>query len=82
MYCIKANPTVKKKTIGYDAIITSKILDGLESAAMNETAKHTLAIFQFEGLRKILNTTLLSQTEAKTMNISLYKHSKTLQVTH
>ena len=35
-------------------MVRSKFLYGLESTAMNETVKHTLDIFQFKGLRKIL----------------------------
>ena len=38
----------------FDAIVRSKLLYGLESTAINETVKHTLDIFQFKGLRKIL----------------------------
>jgi hypothetical protein len=51
----KANPSTKTKLITYDAIIRAKLLYGLESAAMNETVKHKLDVFQLKGLRKILN---------------------------
>ena len=54
IYWSKANPSIKHKLHVYDAIIRSKLLDGLESAAMNTSVKHSLDIFQLKGLRKIL----------------------------
>ena len=43
-----------EKIVVFDAIVRSKLLYGLESTVMNETVKHSLDIFQFKGLRKIL----------------------------
>ena len=51
----KADPSERQELIVQDAIIRSKLIYGLESAAMNETVKHKLGVFQLKGVRKILN---------------------------
>ena len=65
IYWSKANPSIKHKLNVYDAIIRSKLLYGLESAAMNTTVKHSLDIFQLKGLRKIpkVKTTFIDRAQ-------------------
>ena len=65
IYWRKANPSCSQKLLVYDAIIRSKLLYGLESAAMNQTTKHKLDTFQLKGLRKILgvNTTCIDRSK-------------------
>ena len=42
------------KLIVFDAVIRTKLLYGLESAQLNESAKKKLDTFQLKGLRNIL----------------------------
>ena len=57
LYWLHANPSKKQKLLVYDAVIRSKLLYGLESAALNNTVKHSLDRFQMKGIRKILGVT-------------------------
>ena len=57
LYWLHANPSKKQKLLVYDAVIRSKLLYGLESAALNNTVKHSLDIFQMKGIRKISGVT-------------------------
>ena len=60
-----ASQSTKEKLNVYHAIIMYKLLYGLESAALDETVKHSLDMFQLRSLRKILNikTTFVDRTQ-------------------
>ena len=74
IYWSKANPNKKHKLMVQDAIIRSKLLYGLESAAMNETVKTYMDTFQLKGLRKILG---IKTTYVDRANDRAYIHRKT-----
>ena len=53
----KANGSVKWKIIANDAIVTSKLLYGLETANITNSQMKKLDTFQLKGLRRILKMT-------------------------
>ena len=50
----KAECPIKWKILVFDAVIRSKLLYGLETAMLTDSAQRRLNVFQLKGLRKIL----------------------------
>ena len=79
IFWLKTNCNKKWKLLVYDAVITSKLLYGLETLEPTESAGKLLNTFQLKGLRKILqlHTTFINRS-----NTNEYVYKRANEVTN
>ena len=66
--------SMKDKIMVYNAVIRAKLVYGLESIQLTESAKSRLDVFQLKGLRKILKETATYIDRART-NAYIYRRA-------
>ena len=75
----KAECPIRWKVLVFDAVIRSKLLYGLETAMLTDSAQRKLNVFQLKGLRKILRMKTTFVERANTNERVLMKANETLE---